>query len=251
MGMTSTDGDSDPDLLWNALHVLEGLLDADLAEVEHTEPSTAQIWRFLETTLANLGMPTPPALEKVIEFRQTLTKESDRGCALAVACYIDAELKELLRSYLIDDQKEVDNLFHVSGPLSSFSARIDVCHALGLIGPQVRRDLHLMRRIRNDFAHQPGQIDFADESIASRCGELYHDLLQESLPPRKRFIRVALGVLGLLRAIEMTTTHREPGLDIDIGASGVRGWAREIRESMRTWASELTNPSDEPQVHRG
>jgi DNA-binding MltR family transcriptional regulator len=118
---------------------------------------------------------------EIVKFRQALTPESDRGCALHAASYLDGELETLLRARLVDDAKTVQEFFRPDGPLGSFSARIDMAYLLGLIGPAARRDLHLIRKIRNDFGHNPSPINFSDPAIASRCRELSHHTLRRML----------------------------------------------------------------------
>ena len=103
--------------------------------------------------------------DQIVAFRRTLTPESDRGCALIAAAYVDAQLETLLRSYFVDDSKCVDELLANSKPLGTFSARIDLTYALGLLPADIYRDLHLIRKIRNDFGHNPAPITFEEPAI--------------------------------------------------------------------------------------
>src|SRR5262249_25604196 len=80
------------------------------------------------------------------------------------------------------------------GPLGSFGARTKLVYALGLIGATARRDLDLVRRIRNEFAHLSDAHRFSDPSVRDRCRE-FHALtayqLGSGLPvrsPRQRFL---------------------------------------------------------------
>jgi hypothetical protein len=43
-------------------------------------------------------------------------------------------------------------LLESSKPLGTFSARIDAAHAFGLIGDDDAADIHVVRRVRNEFA---------------------------------------------------------------------------------------------------
>jgi len=56
--------------------------------------------------------------------------------------------------------------------LGTFSARIDAAYCLGLLSKDENRDLHLIRKIRNDFAHKLIDMSFESQEIASRCREL-------------------------------------------------------------------------------
>ena len=102
---------------------------------------------------------------EVFEFRATLTEETDRGCALMAAAYLDDQLECLLRRTLVDDNTAIDDLLRSAGALGSFSARIELCYALGLLPGQARRDLHLIRKIRNDFGHVAKPLAFEEPGI--------------------------------------------------------------------------------------
>jgi DNA-binding MltR family transcriptional regulator len=58
------------------------------------------------------------------------------------------------------------------GALGSFAARINYAYCLGLISPDEFVDLHLMRKIRNYFAHGKEECSFDDEEVKSMCGSL-------------------------------------------------------------------------------
>lgn len=55
-------------------------------------------------------------------------------------------------------------LFRSSGPLGTFSVKINVTHLLGLFSPVASKELDTIRRIRNEFAHYTGRL-FAFKSI--------------------------------------------------------------------------------------
>ena len=64
-------------------------------------------------------------------------------------------------------------LFDGTGALATFSAKIDIAYAFGLIGTQERADLHIIRKIRNDFAHAVQyELSFLTEAIANRVRSL-------------------------------------------------------------------------------
>lgn len=145
--------------------------------------------------------------QAVCDFRRTLTPETDRGCALMAQAYLDAQLEELLRRYFVDDAKHTREVLGQSKPLGTFSARVDVAYALGLISLKMHRDLHLIRKIRNDFGHDPSPINFHHSKIANRCRDLYHTLWDEDKAPRARFVNAVMGVLGLIHESFESITH--------------------------------------------
>src|SRR6266496_728857 len=139
--------------------------------------------------------------DEVREFRTALSAESDRGCALMGASYLDFQLERLLRARLVDDSKVVDHLIGLDRPLSTFSVRIDTVYLLGLLGPDARRDLHLIRKIRNGFGHSTEALTFDHQTIAARCREMTHSILEPGASPRSIFINVAFAISGILEGL--------------------------------------------------
>lgn len=160
--------------------------------------------------------------EEIFNFRLHLDTETDRGCALMAAAFLDELLKKLLKSFLVDDQKSFNSLFSGSGGLSTFSSRIDMAYLLGLIPLNVKRDLHLIRKIRNVFAHSMDIIDFNHPSIASRCVELSLNVFQDQLTPRKAFNRVAFGIAGIINGATITTERRIVKQDINLDSNIIK-----------------------------
>ena len=136
-------------------------------------------------------------LEEVASFCETLTSETERGCALTSCGHLDAKLEELLRLYFIHVGKVAKDLLGQSRPLGSFAARIDLAYALGVIGSRARRELHFIREIRNDLAHDPNAKDFGHPVIASRFREFYQDPSDTPSPPRERYMSTVVSALAI------------------------------------------------------
>lgn len=151
---------------------------------------------------------------EIIQLRRSLGLESDRGCALTAGAYLDTELEKLLRGFFIKQISTANKLFNQASSLSSFSAKIDLCFCLGLISQKGHRDLHLIRKVRNEFAHVPTEITFENQKIADRCKELYHDAGYDSLSARKKFMRVTIGISAIIHAKAKTEPRRSPSPDI-------------------------------------
>lgn len=107
-------------------------------------------------------------------FRE-LEGENDRAAIITAASLIEYVLGEVIKLRLDrasegGDEKRL--LEDEGGIAATFSNRIALAYYLRIIGPQVRRDLDLIRRIRNEAAHDMNQVSFANAAIASRCREL-------------------------------------------------------------------------------
>lgn len=107
------------------------------------------------------------------EFANELQSESERGLALLAAAFLDEHLRQLLETFMVDDQNAVSELLDSpNASLGSFSARIEASYCLGLISREMRDDLKQVRLIRNRFAHDLQGLSFADQQISQRCDNL-------------------------------------------------------------------------------
>ena len=106
-------------------------------------------------------------------FQNAVAAESDRAAVILSAAFLDSALELLLKAFLVPCAASTDPLFDsVSAPFGDFSGRIEAAYRLGLIEPTFARALHLIRKIRNDFAHNITGCTFADSSVMSRLTEL-------------------------------------------------------------------------------
>jgi DNA-binding MltR family transcriptional regulator len=193
-----------------ALEQIERLLDS-IPRVPAVDKRAA----FLAET-RRLGLPDEccPPIE-VLELNDALNAESDRGCALLAASYLESELDALLRGFFISDEKAADELLEASRPLASFSAKIDVAYCLGLVPNVSRRDFHIVRRIRNDFGHET-KVTFQDQAIINRCKELRHQFDEEGISPRRRFVRAVIGLAAVIHDGMRSNARRPEAKDVDM-----------------------------------
>jgi len=111
-------------------------------------------------------------LKEFNDFRTSLIEESDRGSVLMAAAFIEDKLSCLLESYFIENEKVCKRLLKGNGALATFSSKIDLTFLLGLIPKNIFDDLHILRKIRNDFAHTASKISFETPSIKDRTKAL-------------------------------------------------------------------------------
>jgi hypothetical protein len=104
-----------------------------------------------------------------------VAKESDRSAVILGAIRLDQALEHVLRQAMCHHPGGQDNLFDPDCPLSSFSAKIALAHRLGLIEDRMEHALHMIRRIRNDFAHSLETASVDQGSARSRISELVND----------------------------------------------------------------------------
>ena len=146
--------------------------------------------------------------------RMELANESERGCALVAAAFIDDSLEQVLYSVFRKEsvaKKSSKELFAPNMALSSTYAKARLCHALGVIIDPVFRDIDAVRHIRNTFAHQFENLTFEHQAIRDRVESLHTLTLitEDDLTPvstftsrktRWKFMQVSSFVNGYLNA---------------------------------------------------
>jgi hypothetical protein len=133
----------------------------------------------------------------IMNFRRELTKETDRGCALMAASFLDYELEKLLREKLVGSKNHLDTLFEFNGPLGTFSSRIRLSYSLGLIPKEIMLDLEIIRKVRNEFGHKYEPIYFDTSGIKDRLLNLKsHAYSKGEGRPRDFFTNTVYGVLA-------------------------------------------------------
>lgn len=128
------------------------------------------------------------ATQRASDGYRILQLESERGCVLVGGAMLDEMLGALLRAFFIRDENLTKELLYApNAPASSFSARIRLCRAIGLITDEFFRDLDRLRGIRNKAAHfdrrgdMGFQFSFSDQDIGDTC----HALLSIPEPDRR------------------------------------------------------------------
>jgi hypothetical protein len=88
-------------------------------------------------------------------FFDELGRESERATAILAAAWIDHLLERKLTHFFSGGNREARvRLFASNGPFTTFSAKITTAFCAGWLDNDVHHDLHVIRKIRNEFAHQ-------------------------------------------------------------------------------------------------
>ena len=87
-----------------------------------------------------------------------LHSESDRASVILGIAEIDHALRDLLEAFFVapsqSSKKYGFTLFGPDEPAGTLSARIELSYRAGLIPEWCQREAHILRRIRNEFAHK-------------------------------------------------------------------------------------------------
>lgn len=123
-------------------------------------------------------------------FDAEFSKESDRAGVIISVAMLDRVLETFLKAYLVPTDSAEDSLLDGAyAPIATFSAKLDLAYRLGLISTKFCRDLHIIRKIRNDFAHNISSCSFEDSVVRSRIIELVRSstIIEREPKIRKNF----------------------------------------------------------------
>lgn len=126
---------------------------------------------------------------------EEINGQTDRGAAIVAAAWLEEALSAALESVLHQHKTSWQRLFAGNGPLTTFSAKIDLCRLLGMLTDMVRADLHIIRDVRNEFAHQIAhkeqhtKLSFETTHIRDKCFALNCVKHEEIDAPRAAFVR--------------------------------------------------------------
>jgi len=185
------------------------------------------------------------------EFRTLMAAlhgaESDRGCAVMAASFVEDCLQVLLTIHAVDWNKStLSEIFRFEGPLGPFSARIKVAYALGIIDSEIRDDCDRIREIRNAFAHSKVPIDFKTSAIVRGCAGFHapfpegmREYLETVNPSRRKYVQAVVSIMrvaylvmksarrGRMRKTLQTATYA------DTAASQDKSWSRLQKRKQR------------------
>lgn len=107
---------------------------------------------------------------------KALESESDRVVVIVVGSVLEDRLAEAIKTKLkglTDETEKRLRLFDYSGPLGSFSLKINMALALDIIDTVLLEELHIIREMRNACAHSIHPIDFKTRELANVCKRLF------------------------------------------------------------------------------
>lgn len=146
------------------------------------------------------SQPNPLDEPHLARFRALLAemnKESPRGMVLVSSALLDEHLVECIRARIVDSPHVYKLTDGFNAPFGTFSARIAGAYALGILSDDEFHDLEIVRKVRNDFAHQI-TTGFDNQSMASRCGNFKFsakDYGQVVVDPEAQFSSAAVALI--------------------------------------------------------
>jgi hypothetical protein len=154
--------------------------------------------------LRDLARRSPSGGKEATDFSEAIHDgESDRGCALIAGALAENSLQRMLGLKLIPLGKEkTDDLFGANGPLGTFSSKVKIAFAFGLIDNKLRDDLDRVREIRNAFAHSMVAITFAARAVSKACAGFKNAFPSEKLDSRAAYVRTSITIMHVALLLE-------------------------------------------------
>ncbi len=140
-------------------------------------------------------------LADIGSFFLNLRDETDAALVILATSYLDTRLTDAWKKNMPGlSSSASDLLFENSGPLATMSAKIRLAHALGWLTDKTAADLHIVRKIRNYFAHDPYKQRLSDHEVTG--------LISSMENVEKTMIEAARNADGDLKICELTPRIR-------------------------------------------
>jgi DNA-binding MltR family transcriptional regulator len=123
-------------------------------------------------TLNELGA-SRPGIEDIPAMIEEIRQTSDRTAAIVLGSWVERSLEQSIIAALPRrDDDTVERLLGRGGALSNFYGKNQLGYALGLYDETTLKNLEVIRRIRNAFAHAAVQIHFETDQIITEVRKL-------------------------------------------------------------------------------
>ena len=95
-----------------------------------------------------------------------LGRQSHGSIVMQQIAILEYDLERcLVRKFRPLNRELKDQLFGGYGPLNTFAAKIDLAFALNILAEATHKELHKIRKIRNEFAHTKKELSLDTEPV--------------------------------------------------------------------------------------
>lgn len=120
---------------------------------------------------------------KLTKFQKNVIAEAKslgnyaRSCETRTFCIlIGSFMEDILKSNFIEiwsiEKSKYSEFFGSNGPLSTFSQRLTIASGLNWLSPNLRKDADLLRKIRNEMAHNHKVHSLTQEPLLSWANDI-------------------------------------------------------------------------------
>lgn len=111
-------------------------------------------------------------LRDLNRFTRRLSEQDERAMVLSLAAFLEEALGRLLLAYLRNCKATRDLVEGFNAPLGTLSSRIKAAYSFGLATEEQYKDMEILRKIRNLFAHDWQGVTIERNDVAAMIGQL-------------------------------------------------------------------------------
>jgi DNA-binding MltR family transcriptional regulator len=111
-------------------------------------------------------------LENLNRFLSLVGAQDDRAMVLSLATFIEDTQGRLLIAYFRDCKATRDLVEGFSAPLGTLGSRTKAVYSFGLVTEAQYKDMEILRKVRNQFAHNWEGVSLARNDIQALIGQL-------------------------------------------------------------------------------
>jgi len=112
------------------------------------------------------------SLDKLNRFMTLIRKQDDQTMVLSLATFLEDTLGRLLLAYFRSCKATKELVEGFNAPLGTFGIRIKAVYAFGLVTEDQFKDMEILRKIRNQFAHNWEGVTLERNDLQALTGQL-------------------------------------------------------------------------------
>ncbi|MER9590916.1 hypothetical protein NKI94_19185 [Mesorhizobium australicum] len=119
--------------------------------------------------------PVKRLQESVAKYQATVATALERlptGVVLTLAASLENHLRNALESHMPGLSSKLAKDLYGTGPLGTFSGKIKIARAFGILPAALAAELTKIKDIRNDFAHSEANLTFQTPDIEKQVRAL-------------------------------------------------------------------------------
>lgn len=121
---------------------------------------------------ASVAATEEESRDNINRFSSLIRQQDDHAMVLSLATFIEDTLGRLLLSYFRNCKATRELVEGFNAPLGSLGTRIKAVYAFGLVTEDQFKDMELLRKVRNRFAHNWEGVSLEDSDIKAMIGQL-------------------------------------------------------------------------------
>lgn len=112
------------------------------------------------------------SLKKLNRFLSLVGKQDDRAMVLSLATFLEDTLGRLVLAYFRTCKATKELVEGFNAPLGTLGSRIKASYAFGLVTEDQFKDMEILRKVRNQFAHNWEGVSLERNDIQAMIGQL-------------------------------------------------------------------------------